>query len=71
MVAFFESLLMFFNKFASCSIPYFNSNLFSIENGLALALNGFQISSFILSQIGFFFTFYSRCHGLVIFIGSS
>ena len=30
-------LLMFFNKFASCSILYFNSNLFCIENGLALA----------------------------------
>ena len=33
---------MFFNKFASCSIPYFNSNLFSIENSLALALNSFK-----------------------------
>ena len=35
-------LLMFINKFASCSILYFNSNLFSIENSLALALNSFK-----------------------------
>ena len=48
-------LLMFFNKFASCPIPYFNSNSFSIENGLALALNSFSMFSFIVSQIVFDF----------------
>ena len=46
-------LLMFFNKFASCSIQNFNSNLFSIENGLALALNSYRMFSFIVSQIVF------------------
>ena len=35
-------LLMFFNTFDSCSILYFNSNLFSTENGLALAFNSFK-----------------------------
>ena len=35
-------LLMFFNKFACCFLPFFNSNLFSIANRLALALNSFR-----------------------------
>ena len=48
-----------FNNFASCSIPYFNSNLFSIENRIALTLNSFRMLSFIVSQI-VFFTYYKR-----------
>ena len=34
-------LLIFFNKLVSCPIPYFNLKIFSIEDGLALALKSF------------------------------
>ena len=53
MVAIFEMaatptvLLMFFNKLVSCSIPYFNLHLFSIEDGLALALNSLGLFNYM------------------------
>ena len=40
-------LLMFFNKFASCSIPYFNLLLFFIVDSLALALNSLGLFTYI------------------------
>ena len=39
--------LMFFNKLVSCFIPYFNFNLFSIEDGLALALNSLGLFTYM------------------------
>ena len=38
---------MFFNKFACCSVPYFNLFLYFIEEGLALALNSLGFTHLI------------------------
>ena len=43
---------MFFNKFAICSIPYFN---FCIGDSLALALNSLRLFTYFVSQVVFYF----------------
>ena len=47
-------LLMFFNKFSSCSIPHFNYFLNFIVDSLALAVNslGFSAKKSLLVVIG-------------------
>ena len=43
-------LLMFFNKFASCSIPFFNLFLYFIVDSLAWALNSLGFLTYIVLQ---------------------
>ena len=43
-------LLIFFKKLLICPVPYFNSNLYFIEDDLALGFNSLGLLIFLLPQ---------------------
>ena len=57
---------MFFNKFASCSIPYFNLLLFFIVDSLALALNSLGLFTYIKKKGISIYNFANKLGHLII-----